>query len=92
MHRFGPSTSSYPIRTECGREYDLFAARCVSIKDSNFIDHTLYLTADHTYLYSTCNVFRDSSSPERYHVIDQETARKIFLPYLSEKQRRELSF
>jgi hypothetical protein len=89
MDRSIQFSSSYLIRTECGQEFDLFSAKLFSVKDPTFVDHTLYLTRDHTYLYSSCNVFRDFSSPETYQVIDRDAAERIFLPYLSEQQRKE---
>jgi hypothetical protein len=86
-----PSLFSQPylIRSECGKEYNLFSARWLSIKDDTFVDHTLYLTPDGTYLYSTCNVFRDSSSPETYRVLEAKDAKAIFQPYLSPQQQVE---
>lgn len=79
----------YLIRTECGKEYDLFSARWLIIKDDALVAHTLYVTQDHAYLYSTCNVFRDCSSPETYRVIDRDTAKAIFALHLSEEDCRE---
>ena len=79
-------SSPYLIRTECGQEYDLFAARWLSVKDDTYVHHSLYLNPDHTYLYSTCNIFRDPATPETYQVITAGEARLIFEPYLSPQE------